>query len=180
METQRTLHERKYEAAFEASPVGIVIIAPDGTLLKVNRAACDTLGYSKAEMQGTSFLDFTHPEDRWESREAYRSLWNGEHPSFQLEKRYLHKGGKTLWGRMSVSAVRGADGDISFAIAHVQDVTEAKRMEEALRETEWKHRAMIENAHDAIFVVQDGIGRVCGRLHLRVPSVFERRHVIRV
>lgn len=66
--------EELFRSFFDEAVIGKSITAPDGRLLRVNRAFCDMLGYTVDEMQSLDFAAVTHPEDRAEGRECVRSL----------------------------------------------------------------------------------------------------------
>jgi len=88
--------EERFRAIFNQASVGIAQAAPDGKWLLLNDWFCKILGYSQAELCGTSFLDITHPEDQEVSRAAVRRLLAGEISSWSREKRYIHKDGSVV------------------------------------------------------------------------------------
>ena len=55
--------EERFSGAFEHAPIGVALVSPDGRWLKVNRALCELVGYSEAELLARTFQDITHPED---------------------------------------------------------------------------------------------------------------------
>jgi len=118
--------------AFERATVGIAIVGLDGRFLRVNNALAEMLGYSSATLIGRTFQQITHPDDLETDLEAVRATLAGEHDSYVLEKRYLHRAGHALWIMLSVSLVRDAAGEPDFFIAQVTDITERKRVEEQL------------------------------------------------
>src|SRR5262249_2011191 len=75
-----------------------------------------------------------------------RRLVAGEMQSFQMEKRYIHKRGHLVWALVSVSLLRDGDGRPIYFISQIQDITERKQGEEALRESEARFRNMADNA----------------------------------
>ncbi len=125
--------EERFRSAFEDASIGMAIAAPDGRGLRVNRAFCDMLGYSEAEMLGMTAQDITHPDDLEATIAAAGRILNGEARSYQLEKRYLHKRGHVVWVSATSSLVRDANGTPLYFLAQMQDTTERKAGEEALR-----------------------------------------------
>jgi PAS domain S-box-containing protein len=87
------------------------------------------LGYTGEELNRMSFADFTHPGDRAADAELYQQMIRGERESYQIEKRYIRKDGQERWGRLSVSAMRGATRHAGFAIGMVEDITERRNLE---------------------------------------------------
>jgi two-component system, cell cycle sensor histidine kinase and response regulator CckA len=110
----------------------MVMCEANGSHRHVNQALCKMLGYTLDEMLSLSPRDITHPEDRDISGEAMRRLWSGDQPVVSLEKRYLHKDGRTVWSATSVSVVRDGQGAVLYALGQTHDITEAKRATEEL------------------------------------------------
>ena len=128
--------EQQFRGAFETSPYGIALVAPDGRFLAVNRAFCKLLGYAADELLEVSFKAVTHPDDLASSAESIRQVLAGDIRWFQLEKRYVHKDGHTVWALLSVSLVRAADGSPIHFVAQIADITERRRTEEQLRQSQ--------------------------------------------
>jgi two-component system, cell cycle sensor histidine kinase and response regulator CckA len=124
--------EERFSGAFMQAPIGVALTSPDGRWLKVNRALCDLVGYSEAELLTRTFQDITHPEDLKMSRENVRQLIAGEIHSYQIEKRYVHKNGHLITALLSVSLVRDGQNQPHYLIAQIQDITGRKRLEAQL------------------------------------------------
>jgi diguanylate cyclase (GGDEF)-like protein/PAS domain S-box-containing protein len=124
--------EERFRGAMHASPVGMAIVSIDGRWLKVNPALSRITGYSEAELQGMTFQDLTHPEDREIAPERLQKLLEGECESYQIEKRYLHKDGHEVWVEVNVSVMRDATGASPQLIAQILDVSERHRMQRQL------------------------------------------------
>ena len=110
------------------------------------------LGYDEGELQAMLRRDFTHPEDAEEDTELYAKLLRGERESFQIEKRYVKKGGGIMWGRLSVSRIEGAEGEPPLAVGVVEDISELKMAEAALGASENRFRAVVEQSPLSIHV----------------------------
>ena len=76
----------------------------------------------------------------------FQQLRAGAIDKYSLEKRYLSKHGAELWGRLNVSLSRNDDGGSPLVFAFVEDITERKRSEEALRESEERFRLAAQAA----------------------------------
>jgi PAS domain S-box-containing protein len=148
-----------FRVAFEQAPVGICLVNPDGRFLNVNGKFCDMLGYSVSELLSRTFQDITHPDDLGSSIEWFRNSLAGETTIADLEKRYLHKEGHVVWGIVRGFLLRNVDGSARFFITHVQDITERKRAEEALRESEEKYKELYEEAPMG-YMEYDNKGRI--------------------
>ncbi len=125
--------EERFHQAFSSAAVGMAIVSLEGTWLDVNTALCEQLGYSSSEMRGMTFADVTHPDDLDADLESGMRLLSGEIPSYVREKRYLHRSGATIWALLSASLVRDSAGAPLYFLVQVQDITERKAAEEALR-----------------------------------------------
>lgn len=129
--------EEQFRAAFENSSIGMCQAEPaTGRFLRVNRRFCEMAGYDEAELLGQPFTNITHPEDRASNLEPFVLLSQGKIPEFRVEKRFVRKDGGLWWGDVSVNMMRGQDGTPLRMVAVVQDITERKRAEEELRESD--------------------------------------------
>jgi len=122
--------EERFRCTFEHAAIGIALVALDGHWLKVNRAACDMLGYTEAEMLERTFQDLTHPDDLATDVALSHSVIAGERHSFQLEKRYVRKDGRIVCALLGVAMVRAADGRPLHFVSQIHDITERKRGEQ--------------------------------------------------
>jgi PAS domain S-box-containing protein len=132
METLRESEER-FRTVFELAPIGMDLVRPDGRPFEVNQAFQEMIGYSDSDLREKRFIDYTHPEDVESSMELVQDVASGKREHFRMQKRYIRKDGHVIWGNVSVSAVRTPQGALQYFIAMVEDITERKRMEEALK-----------------------------------------------
>ena len=139
--------EERFRALFFQAPVGIAETGLHGEWLLLNDRLCEVLGFTQAELRGTTFLDITHPDDREASLEAVRRLLAGEISSHVMEKRFVRKDGTIFWGRLFKSLVRDRDNRPQSFLSVVEDITERVRAEGALRESEQRLRLVQNAAH---------------------------------
>jgi PAS domain S-box-containing protein len=128
--------EERFAGAFEHAPIGVALISPDGHWLRVNRALCNLVGYTEAELLTRTFQDITYPEDLDLDMDNLRRMLGAEIRSCQMEKRYVHKLGHLVAVMLNVSLVRDEQGAPRYFIAHIQDISERKRAHAALLERE--------------------------------------------
>jgi PAS domain S-box-containing protein len=121
---------KRFEATFKNAGVGISIVSGEGALMRVNDRLAEMLGYSAEEVEGLLLDDFTHPDDIPRGRTALEALKSGAADEYDLEKRYLCKDGSLVWGHTTVSCVRDVDGEISYLIKIIQDITDRKDLDE--------------------------------------------------
>ena len=122
--------EERFSKAFNESAIGMAIVATDGRWLQVNQALCEIVGYSKAELEASTFQAITHPDDLGAELHRLRQMLSGELRTYQLEKRYIHKKGSLIWIVLNVSLVRNSDETPKHFIAQIQDITERKQLQE--------------------------------------------------
>ncbi len=133
--------EARFRAIFASAGIGITLLDLEGRVLEANSAFQAMLGYTADELHGMALATFTHPEDTTSDLTRFQELVAGKRDSFQVEKRYLRKDGRVAWGRLTATLVRGADGTPRFTIGMTEDITERKRVEEALQASEDRLRA---------------------------------------
>ncbi len=131
-QTENSLREAedRFRGAFDAATIGMALVAPDGRWLQVNRALCNLVGYSEQELLGGDFQAITHPGDLDADLEYVRQVLAGEIETYQMDKRYIHKLGHTIWGRLSVSLVRDAQATPTHFVSQIQDITQQKDAQE--------------------------------------------------
>jgi PAS domain S-box-containing protein len=135
---------------FEASAVPMAELVAEGTLRRVNRAFADFLGHAPQDLLGRDLASLMHQGDRAAEQEAMRLLLAGECPSYTLEQRYLHASGEAVWGLATTTAFSGADGRPTRFLTAVQDITERKAVETALRSSEQRARFLSESSSELV------------------------------
>jgi PAS domain S-box-containing protein len=174
-ETERKLHlsEDRFRSLFEHAPVGMMVAAVSGgRILQANAAVCEMFGYSAEEMRQTTWMNLTHPKDRECSLERIRDLLRNPDPRRDAEKRYLRRDGTAVWTRVRVSVICDAGGTPDHLIARVEDISERKRAEDALRESEERFRIMADSCPSAIWVTDDqGRSQFVNRAYLERSGV---------
>lgn len=148
----RELGEREasWQAMYEQAAAGIVTCAPDGRFLTANPAFCAMLGYTWEELRQQSVFDLTHPDDREADLAQVRRVIAGELHSYSLEKRYLHKEGRTVWGHLGSAPIRNARGELTSGVGVVVDITERKAADDELRRREREFRRLTDNTPDIL------------------------------
>jgi diguanylate cyclase (GGDEF)-like protein/PAS domain S-box-containing protein len=124
--------EERFRSAFDYAAIGMALVSPEGRWLQVNRSLCEIIGYAEHELLGMSFQDVTHPDDRGAVHSHVEQLLAGGIPTYQTEKRYIHKDGHEVWIFQSISRVREAQPGSARLIFQIQDITDRKRAEEQL------------------------------------------------
>jgi len=126
-------NEERFRAIFNDAAVGMALTSLTGHILKANEAFCVFLGCSLEELENMHFSTVTHPGDLDVDARLYQELIEGIRTSYMLDKRYLRKDGKVVWGRLGFSILRDTDGSPKYGIGTCEDITERKRAEEEIR-----------------------------------------------
>ena len=124
--------EEQFRGVFESSHVGMILHTASGRRLYVNDAFCDIVGYTREEIESTTVIDFTHPDDIEITTEMLQKLNAGEAGHVRFEKRFIRPDGSLVWADVNISALRTAGDNEASAIAQIIDITEQKQTESAL------------------------------------------------
>ena len=158
-EALQTATERRLSATYASAPVGIGEADPDGRFIHVNEAFCQLTGYSSEELLQRTFLDLTHPEDRADDLARYRDQVAGNLDSYSIEKRYVRKDDSEIYVQVLSSGVRDDTGSFQYGVRVVQDVTERRRAQERLADSERRVRELLDALPVAIYTT-DAQGRI--------------------
>ncbi len=138
--------ESRYRTMFNNAFIGMAQVSSKGRFLKVNDKLCTMLGYSRDELRKLNFQDITHSDDLPAVLENVKALSQGDISNYRLEKRYLKKDGGIVWVDLQVAAERDLNGDVSYFIKSILDVTARKLQETQLREL----AEVVENTQDFV------------------------------
>lgn len=175
---QRELLAR-YEATFENAAIGIAHIAPDGRWLRVNQKLCEIVGFPRDELLTRTFRDIIHPDDMDGDWAHARQLLEGTIQSYTTEKRYVRKDGTIVWVNMIRSLMRDAEGTPEYFIICISDVSRRKQAEVALRESEFRLEAIINQAPLIVFVKNEqGQRLLVNQEYLRSLGIPEGEEVL--
>ena len=133
----------------------VIVDAAESRFVKVNRRFCEIVGYSAEELQQGTIHDITHPDDLRIDLGHLERISNGVARETSWEKRYRKKDGAVVWARVFVTPLDSSETGPTLRIGVIEEITDRKRAEETLRESEEKFRLLIENAPDAIYVHAD-------------------------
>ncbi len=152
VEAGRKESEARYRSLVNNVSLGILrsTMGPPGRIIETNPALEKITGYSRDELLAMNMEDlYAHPEER----QAFMQKLASAKRTVTRELRWKRKDGGRIVVLDTVIAVRDSSGQILHFDAIIEDITERRRAEEALRESEERYRTLVENATDAIYMV---------------------------
>lgn len=143
-----------FQRAFEEAAIGIALVAvqPPGRYLEVNPTFCRMTGYEREELLARDFQSITASEDLEQNLEQLQTLFQGNTPFLQLEKRYVRKDARSFWAQLNISLVRDKREIPQYFIVQIQDIDKHIQAEEALRNSAQLNHHVIQNAREGIIV----------------------------
>jgi PAS domain S-box-containing protein len=144
--------EDKYRSLAENAGTGVATTDLEGKFNFVNQALCKMTGYSEKELIGKPFADFLHPDDKERILQAFLDSWKHPDLKIHIEFKALHKNGHIVHMYSSPTATVCNNKIVGFN-AIVSDITERKKTEQALRESEEKWKSLMENSPDHIMLL---------------------------
>jgi len=143
--------EREYRTLFEHASDAVFLLSLDGVHLAVNNKAADMLGYSTKELVGKSFKEVVVPDEFHDAQDKMKGLLEGK--TFPVyERRFKKKDGTEFPVEINVALVRDEQGKPLLVQSIVRDITQRKKTEETLRESEAKYRILFESIADPIVI----------------------------
>ncbi len=174
--------EERFRHAFEYSAIGFALLDQDGGWMAVNRALCEIVGYTEGELAGQRFHDITYPEDLEKDLENVTRLIRGEITHYQMEKRFIRKGGQIVWVLLTASLVKEDDGSPAYFISQVEDITQRHEADLVLKHQQGQLRKFIEHTPAAVAMFDTEMNYVAASqrwledYHLQAQSLLGRSH----
>jgi PAS domain S-box-containing protein len=147
----------KYQALLENTSDWVWEVDETGKYMYVSPQIHDLLGYDPQEIIGKTPFELMPKDEKERVAAIFYNIISEQRPFANLENKNLHKNGHLVILETSGVPFFDENGSFSGYRGIDRDITERKQAEEALRTSEEKFRLVVENANDAIFIVQDGI-----------------------
>lgn len=124
--------ERHFRAYFERSMVGMAATSSTKAMLEVNDALCEILRYSKKELMGMTWAEFTHADDLELNENLFGQVLRGTLDEYEHDKRLIRRDGEIVYVHVAVRVVRHDDGVVDYFVAIIEDVTDIRNKQRQL------------------------------------------------
>ncbi len=146
--------EARFRSIFEFAASGIALVSPIGQMLRVNPAICQFFGYNEEQLMKKDTISLTHPDDKEKTRRSYEDILLGNREVVDLEKRYISAYDDIVWGHTVLTGVYDSENKkLLYIVVMLQDITEKKQAEVALRAAQKQQQSIIEFLPDPTFVI---------------------------
>ena len=153
IERKRKESEHRYRFLVENLQEGVWEIDTNGRTVLVNPRMAQMLGYSPQDMLGQPIFSFT---DKQGAKFIKRSLQHRrEGLSEQYELEFVCQNGRRIYTLAAISPLTNEAGDYIGLLAGMQDITQRRQVEQALRDSEEKLRHVVEQSQDGILIIND-------------------------
>lgn len=150
IEEQLRQSEEKYRLLFERTNDAVLIIGMDLKHLEVNHQAAYLLGYPLEDLINKHISNFVIADESETSLDLAMRMINGDVlPPYERE--FRRKDGTTFLAEVNVSLIHDDDGQPLYFHSIIRDITEKKKLQQALKESERRYRGILENTGEAVF-----------------------------
>src|SRR6266480_2180291 len=166
-QAERSLREseERFRNIFAEAPIGMAVLGMDGTLLQVNKAFCEMLGYGEQELTACKLSDITHQDDVGKDGLLAAQMLKGAINSYKVEKRYLRKNRETLWADLTTTVIRDHDGQAIYGLVMLENIIERKRA-----------KLLEEERHHVAYDLHDGLAQVAASAHQHLQAFASHYH----
>ena len=152
---EETLHhsEERYRTILENIEEGYFEVDLAGNLTFFNDTLCRVSGYSREELMGMNYWQYTDKEELKKVFQAYNKVYTTGEPNNGFGWQFIRKDGAKKYIEGSISLLKDSSGKLKGFKGIVHDITERRLAEEKLRESEASYRQLFDNSPSAIYRV---------------------------
>jgi PAS domain S-box-containing protein len=131
-QAEKTLRnsEARFRKTFADAPIGMVLSDLQGQIVQVNRALCQMLGYTEAQLTRLNLRALIHPDETDLDTEMLQQLFNRELPIYRLEKRLLKHNEEVVWVSLTAGLLQDPNTSSLYRLGMYENITERRTMEE--------------------------------------------------
>ncbi len=152
-ETELETEKIFLQTIFDNSSIGICVVDKKGSFIKTNNFFCDLTEYSEDEMKQINLFDIIYKEDVKETKDAFTKVITEAEKNISIEERSITKYGKIIYISEKFSLIK-IDKKNKLILVVFEDITNRKKMEIKLEESEYKYRSIVENIDNAVIIIQ--------------------------
>ncbi len=155
--------EERFRSYFVQGLMGMAVANFDKQWLEVNNRLCEILGYPREELLKMKWTEATHPDDLEPGLLEFNRIVMGEIDHYTQEKRFIRKDGSLVYATVFIRCFRHRDGTVDHVLALIEDTTERKQAEEALRREHRTLKHLLESSdHERQLIayeIHDGLAQ---------------------
>lgn len=152
--------EKFFRTLFEKSSIGMSIVDLDGNIIAANPTVSQFLEYSSNDLEVLNIGSISDPDDYLKEKNLIASLIKGTSTSYQIEKRYFTKSGRTVWARLNATLFENETTGERFMLRVLEDITATKETQQLLQKKEQIYSSVFNSISDAIFVHDPHTGQI--------------------
>lgn len=157
----------------DTSSVAIFLVDKEGRITLANQHMADMFGCPLDELVGRDYLDLLQPAHRADGMQKMRALLSGQVMTADLERWYLRADGTEFWGHLTGRRFLDASGAEVGLLTVISDITDLKRAEETVRNSEARYRGFLAELPVGIVITQDGRIKYVNRTTLEMIGYSE-------
>ena len=136
--------DARYRRIMDNSAVGISMVTPEGRFEIVNQALCDFYGYDAETLKTMSWQELTAPDSLEDDLRRVDDVLAGRIDRYRLVKQYIHADGHLIWGDLTVSCLRDANGTVEYFVSQIIDITKEVETRRQVAQRDQQNRALTQ------------------------------------
>ncbi|WP_274594853.1 PAS domain S-box protein [Desulfosporosinus fructosivorans] len=154
-EKKLSISEEKFRTMFEQAPLGITLCdSLTGRFYEMNSKFAEIVGRATEEITNIDWMSISHPDDIQENIKRKSIFKDSILKGFNMNKRYIKPNGSVVWANITVANLRLEYQGNPSEICMIEDITEQKINEDALKASEYTFRKLFEGSSDAILIME--------------------------